>query len=208
MSIHRHRSHQSPHFAHLLRSIKTTFRDLAVARAARHSTLLAGEGDEEADDSSSTADPSYTPKRNRSTSSTSSKPLLTVSTRTKNDRWRCFATEGIELGHQNAEGLKKLGVWLGAEDNPDEVVTEFSFNTLLEKYYELTNGGKTSLETAEPKTSADHAPNPPRNLACASCANQGRPREEGMTARHIQFHFKDLKRMVSRDYMSSARRTY
>lgn len=181
-----------------LRSIKRTFRDLAVEKAARYSMLLAGEGDEDDDaESLHGNDPTYEPGGDVSRPAAQARPARNAPQRVRNDAWTCFAASNGD--HQDASELQKLGVWLGSQEDPDAVITDFSLNDLLEKYHHATNGGRVGLRTTEPLSNADHYPNPPRDLACASCLHRGRAVDGGMVAKNIPLHHKDLRRMVSVD---------
>ena len=108
----------------------------------------------------------------------------------------CFASD---KGHRDASELKKLGVWLGSEDNHDEVVIQLSFTDLMKQFHARTEGGKPDLlENDQLSTNAYHrGPNPRTSLACASCLSKGRELEMGMRSREIGFQSEKLSRMVS-----------
>lgn len=109
------------------------------------------------------------------------------------DRLVCFATEGANGGHRDASRLVELGVWLGAADDHDAIVTGRSFTAVIEQYYAQTQGGQ-----AEPKTNGgNRGPNVPTILACASCHHLTKTSGKQLAPKEIAFQHKDMWRLVS-----------
>lgn len=162
------------------------------------SNILAGEGVEDDDDSSSD-DTTWTPSGNKRDTPVGPKrkPKPRTCRSLQPGTWRCFATAGVENGHQDAEELKRLGVWIGSAEKPDQVITLLSFNEVFARYHTATEGGTVNVDVTEPKTLGNRWPNQPTNLTCASCFHGREAFEEGMSTKEIRVQHKDMQRMVS-----------
>lgn len=125
---------------------------------------------------------SYCPSRTGTSSATGSNG--TAGSR----RFICFASHTMDNKHTNATYLKDKGVWLGDYDEEDMVVTSLSFNRVIKRYDESTDGGLLSHPSDGPHVNAQHTlEKDKKKMWCAACRAVGRSPTSDVVAENVEF---------------------